>query len=98
MTSREPYVLLDSRRFDNSYLILFGLLLILSGCGGGGGGGSGGGEPPAPLVYTGNENAAVITAESGRTLAAAVIGAGAVNVIVARIKGQPAQLLPNACA
>jgi len=93
MTSREPYVLLDSRRFDNSYLILFGLLLILSGCGGGGG--SGGGEPPAPLVYTGNENAAVITAESGRTLAAAVIGAGSVSVIVAGIKVQQAQLLPT---
>ena len=69
---------------DNSYLIPLGLLLILSGCGGGGGGG--GSTSPAPVVYTGNQNQAVITADSARTFAASVVGSAAASIVVAGIE------------
>ena len=66
---------------DNSYLIPLGLLLILSGCGGGGGSG-GGPSTPSPVVYSGNQNQAVITAESARTLAASVVGSAAASIVI----------------
>lgn len=89
MTSHDRYGRLDARRLDNSYLIPLGLLLILgiSGCGGGGSGG-GSAAPPAPVAYTGNLNAAVLTTDSARTLAAAAIGSSAASVIVAGIEIQ----------
>src|SRR5881396_133249 len=69
---------------DSSYLIPLGLLLILSGCGGGGGGG--GPSTPSPVVYSGNQNQAVITADSARTLAASVVGSAAASIVVIGIE------------
>ena len=81
MTNHDRHV---RAALDNSYLIPLGLLLILSGCGGGGGGG--GSTSPAPVVYTGNQNQAVITADSARTFAASVVGSAAASIVVAGIE------------
>lgn len=64
------------------------LALGFSGCGGGGGG-SGSGAPPAPVVYSGNQNPAVVTADSARTLAASAVGSAAASIIIVGLEIPP---------
>lgn len=82
-------------------LALAPLLLLslgLSGCGGGGGGGGGSSTPPAPVVYSGNQNAAVLTADSARTLAAGAIGSATASAVIAGIKVQQQDPVPTSGA
>lgn len=71
------------------------LVLGFSGCSGGGGGGGGSGAPPTPVVYSGNQNAAVLTPDSARTLAASAIGSATASVIIAGIQVQQSDPVPT---
>lgn len=68
-------------------LLLLLLTLGISGCNGGGGGGGGGSSSSSASaqapVYSGNTNAAVITTDNSKTLAANVIGSSGTGLIVA---------------
>lgn len=88
------------RVINKSLCILLLLLLTLgiSGCNGGGGGGGGGSSSSSASaqapVYSGNTNAAVVTTDNSKTLAANVIGSSSTGLIVAAgivVQQQPAQ-------
>jgi hypothetical protein len=64
------------------------MLATLAGCGGGGGGGDGGTPLPPPPVYSGNTNAAVVTAANASKLTADVIGSGNTTGIVGGVSTQ----------